>query len=41
MSIILEYSYTIKIIDEWNDDLKDKTSDAFRRLKTVFEEEVM
>lgn len=39
--IVAEYSYKIKLMETWNDDLKDKSSDSFKRLKTAFEEEVM
>ena len=39
--IVAEYSYKIKLMKNWNDDLKDKNSSAFKRLKALLEEEVM
>lgn len=39
--IAAEYSYKIKLMETWNDELNDKNSDAFKHLKNVLEEEVM
>ena len=39
--ISAEYSYKIKLMETWNDELNDKNSDAFKDLKNVLEEEVM
>ena len=39
--IAAEYSYKIKLKETWNDELKDKNSDAFKDLKARLEEEVM
>ena len=39
--IAAEYSYKIKLMETWNDELNDKNSDAFKDLKNVLEEEVM
>ncbi|XP_074620010.1 uncharacterized protein LOC141878862 isoform X3 [Acropora palmata] len=38
---VAEYSYKIKLMETWNDDLKNKSSDYFKRLKTAFEKEIM
>ncbi|XP_067041993.1 von Willebrand factor D and EGF domain-containing protein-like isoform X3 [Acropora muricata] len=38
---VAEYSYKIKVIETWNDELKDKNSDAFKDLKARLEEEIM
>ena len=39
--IVTEYRYKIKLLKNWNDELREKTSDAFKRLKAVLEKEVM
>ena len=39
--IAAEYSFKIRLLKNWTDDLKDKNSDAFKDLKTRLEEEVM
>ena len=36
-----EYSYKIKLLETWNDELNDKNSDAFKDLKNLLEEQVM
>ncbi|XP_067041983.1 uncharacterized protein [Acropora muricata] len=38
---VAEYSYKIKLMETWNDELNDKNSDAFKDLKNVLEEEIM
>ena len=38
--IIAEYSFSIKILEDWTDDLQDKDSDAFQELSFQFETEV-
>ena len=38
--IVAEHVFKLKIIEEWNDDLKDKSSDAFKDLSSRLESEV-
>ena len=37
---ILELNIELRINMKWNDDLEDKTSEAFKKLSGVFENEV-
>ena len=39
-STVAEHVFKLKIIEEWNDDLKDKSSDAFKDLSSRLESEV-
>ncbi|XP_068719986.1 von Willebrand factor D and EGF domain-containing protein-like [Montipora capricornis] len=36
----IEYTFSIKILDDWTDDLQDKDSDAFRQLSFQLETEI-
>ncbi|XP_015751386.1 PREDICTED: von Willebrand factor D and EGF domain-containing protein-like isoform X2 [Acropora digitifera] len=38
---VVEYSFKIRLLKNWTDDLKDKNSDAFKDLKKVLKEEIM
>ncbi|XP_074620014.1 uncharacterized protein LOC141878864 isoform X2 [Acropora palmata] len=38
---VVEYSFKIRLLKNWTDDLKDKNSDAFKDLKNVLKEELM